>query len=64
MPGHHEWDCHFIKLDLVPYEDGPHTGLKCNICGARFEEWMSHQVHQILKTILEVRDANYRNRLR
>ena len=46
---HHEWDCQFLKVDLVPYNDGAHTGLKCDECGITFETWVTDKIRQLLK---------------
>ncbi|KKM71260.1 hypothetical protein LCGC14_1432430 [marine sediment metagenome] len=51
MLSHHEWDCQFIKMDLVPYEDGVHTGMKCSVCDITFETWMTDKIRQILKRV-------------
>ncbi|KKL84074.1 hypothetical protein LCGC14_1968340 [marine sediment metagenome] len=66
MAGHHEWECQFLKMDLVPYQEelsrasasanvrehvACHTGMKCGECGITFETWMTDKIRQILKRV-------------
>lgn len=51
MAEHREWDCLFLKMDLVSYKDGEHTGLKCYECGITFETWVSDRIRLILKRV-------------
>ncbi|MCH7705322.1 MAG: hypothetical protein IIB61_09425 [Planctomycetes bacterium] len=52
MTGHHEWDCKFIKMDLVPYAEElqgvTHTGMKCDVCGITFEMWVTVSIVTIV----------------
>ncbi len=40
-------------MDLVPEQDGPHTTMKCNVCGITFETWVTSKLGKILAAMTE-----------